>query len=141
MKKTVLLAAVALMGMCGGAMASSITVQLSDFCDEYTLTNSGSLYAIASDSTTCDPGIGGGTSGKAKGLGKIITTGMILNGTATEQYVWTFTSPLKKGGTASLYYTTDGVTLNFLTSSPFTVVTGASLKNRNLPAATQAAHN
>jgi hypothetical protein len=142
MKKTLLLAAAALMSMCGGALAGSgsVTVQLSDYCDEYTLTYTGSLYAILSDSSSCDPGLGGGTAGKVKHMGNLVTTGMILNGSATEQYVWTFSSPLKKGGTATLYYTTDGQTLTYLTSSPFTVVTGSHARHTNLPPATQA-HN
>jgi hypothetical protein len=143
MKKTMLLAAAALMSMCGGAMAGgsgTVTVQLTNFCDEYTLTNSGALYAIYGVNSDCDPGIGGGTAGKVKKLGKLVTTGMILNASSTIQYVWTFSSPLSKGGTATLYDTTDGMTLNYVTSSPFTVVTGAR-KNANLPPATQAARN
>ena len=144
MKKIALLAAAALMSMCGGAMASSsgsITVQLSDYCDEYTLTWNGAYYAIYGVNSDCDPGIGGGTQGKVKKVGDLVTTGMILNGTASEEYVWTFTAPLKKGGTASLYYTTDGQTLTYLTDSPYTVVTGAGRKNANLPAATKVQHN
>jgi hypothetical protein len=140
MKKIVTLAAVAFVGMCGGAMAKAVTVQLDSFCDEYTLTNTGALYAIFGVNSTCDPGIGGGTRGTVKGSGKLITTGMILNGTSSEQYVWTFTSPLATGGTAILYYTTDGITLNYLTQSTFTIV-GPSHRNVNRPPATQAARN
>lgn len=144
MKRVMLFAATALMSMCGAAMAGSsgtITVQLTSYCDEYTLTWSGALYAIVSDSTTCDPGIGGGTAGKVKGMGKLVTTGMILNNTTTPAWVWTFTQPLNKGGTATLYDTSDGTTLNYVTSSAYTVVTGASKINSNRPSATQAAHN
>ena len=138
MKRTVVLAAAALMTMCGGAMAKSFTVQLDSFCDEYTLTKTGALYAIVGVNSDCDPGIGGGTVGKVNGSGKLITTGIILNGGATTQYVWTFTAPLATGGTAILYYTTDGSTLNYLTQSTYTLV-GPSHRSVNGMPATQAA--
>jgi hypothetical protein len=146
MNKTILLAAAALVSTGGSALAGSFTAQLTDYCDEYTLSNNGSsaaYYAIVSDSSTCDPGIGGGTEAKkVKGTkGKLITTGMILNGTATEQYVWTFTAPKNNAGEAALYYTTNGTTLTYLTESPYTVVTAKSDENAHLPPATKAARN
>lgn len=138
MKKTMLLAAAALVALCGSAMAKAVTVQLTNYCDEYTLNNTGAEYAILSDSTTCDPGLGGGFEGGVKKSGKLIITGMILNSSATEQWVWTFTAPLKSGGTATLYETTDGTTLNYVTSSPYDVVTDGSRGKSNLKPATQA---
>lgn len=144
MNKTILLAAAALVSTSGAAMAGakSFTAQLTDYCDEYTLTAntpSPDYYAIVGDLSNCDPGIGGGTEGKVKGSkGNLITAGMELNGGTSPIYVWTFTAPKKDAGEATLYYTTNGSTLTYLTASPYTVVTAGSDQHRNLPPATKA---
>lgn len=113
-----------LMVFSGGAMAKkTTTVNLSPFCDLFTVsTPQKGVVSLSSFNTGCDDGIGIGGIGAVKSLdGKYASVGMVLNGDPTTSWELQLEEPLVTGGAWILSESTDGVTYTELVSGTYIV--------------------
>jgi hypothetical protein len=107
MRKAIVTGALALLMSSSIASASSVTVALDGFCNDYTLRIShGTIAAL--DTPSCGAGFGAGYVGSAKGIGKAAVIGLQDPASPGAQFVFTFSYPFANGGSWTLSDTTDG---------------------------------
>jgi hypothetical protein len=123
MRKTLMLGAVALLASYGAASAVT-TITVPGFCNEFHIRKSNDGYAVKD--AACTSSIGGGYLTTIKGEGKTVVFG-IYNPAVTPptQLVMKFSYPFVTGGTYTLEFTQDGVSLIETSSGNYTVGTGA----------------
>ena len=106
MRKTVLLAAMALMASGATALAGHPRLSLDGYCNAYTIRNDHGH--IAFKSSGCGQAYGGGIVAAVKGIGKQAVIALHDPDNDTEQFEYIFSYPFTNGGSWELYGTADG---------------------------------
>ncbi|HEY8698747.1 MAG TPA: hypothetical protein VIM02_14135 [Rhizomicrobium sp.] len=144
MKTILLLTAAAVLASTGGAMADPTTISFDGYCDVWTITPSDRplVAAVENDPDgTCETFRGIGDLGRIRGFGHAVSIGGVFNsGDPNAVYVTTISEPLVTGGTFSVYYTLDGVTVNLSHTGTYTVVAAGSKVERGHKRLTEKAH-
>jgi hypothetical protein len=91
------------------------------FCVQATVYVKNDVSVTASENDNCQTYIGEGFVGVVKGQGKIATIGGLSNQYPGDQITINLQYPFVTGGSYTVYYTTDGVTMSVLGSGTYTV--------------------
>ena len=132
MKKSALLAAVAVFAFAGQADAAKTTsISLDGTCNVFAITTQDSGHLAAALETDpdgrCQTFLGEGRVAGTKDLGRIVDIGGNFDGSPSAVFTIDIQFPFVTGGAWHEYKTTDGVHMQFLTSGTYTVVGPAAV--------------